>query len=222
MGHFERSDMVPTKLPNLETNPRNKILIAIAILLMLSLMLNIGLWQSVKNQSKQIYNSVINLMPVSDELTVKTVKSDNLISSKELTCMATNIYHESASESDLGKIAVAMVVLNRVDSPEFPNTICGVVHQPSRNPENERGCQFSWTCDGKPDNIRSYETYQAILSLSKDILRSRDKFTDIVDGALYYHADYVKPSWAKHFDRVTKIDRHIFYKNKENKDTNIY
>ena len=129
--------------------------------------------------------------------------------------MAQNIYHESATESDLGKIAVAMVVLNRVNSPDFPDTICEVIWQPSNDPRFPKACQFSWTCDGKSDKIRSQEKYQAILSLSRDILKSRDDVVDIVDGALYYHAVYVKPRWAKYFQRVARIDTHIFYKNKE-------
>ena len=206
--------MVPTKLPEVEAQPKNKLLASVIVLLIFSMMLNFNLWQKVADQGEAIYNEVIALSaPVAEPDAI--AEADPAINQTELACLAKNIYFESANESDLGKIAVAMVVLNRVESQDFPNTICEVVHQPSRNSTNKRGCQFSWTCDGKPDTVRSQEKYQAIVALSRDILRSRDTIVDIVDGALYYHAVYVKPSWAKYFEKVARIDTHIFYKNKD-------
>lgn len=207
--------MVPTNIPDVEVQPKNRLLASIIVLLILSIVLNVSLWKDLTEQGEKIYKEVVALIPEVPEPVAEADPADIAINSKELTCLAQNIYHESANESDLGKIAVAMVVLNRVSSPDFPNTICEVVHQPSRDSGNRRGCQFSWTCDGKPDAIRSQEKYQSIVALSRDILRSQDTIVDIVDGALYYHAVYVKPSWAKYFKRVTRIDTHIFYKNKD-------
>ena len=138
----------------------------------------------------------------------------SVIDPKELKCLAENIYHEAAVESELGKIAVAMVTLNRVASSDFPNTICEVVYQPSKAPGRPKACQFSWTCDGKSDNIRSQSVYQEIKILARDILSNKDNIYDIVDGALHYHAVYVSPKWAKYFTKVARIDTHIFYKNK--------
>ena len=204
--------MVPTKIPEVEVQPKNKLLASVIVLLIFSMMLNFNLWQKVADQGEAIYNEVIAL---STPLLEPDAVADPAINQAELACLAKNIYFESANESDLGKIAVAMVVLNRVESQDFPNTICEVVHQPSRNSANKKGCQFSWTCDGKPDTVRSQEKYQAIVALSRDILRSRDTIVDIVDGALYYHAVYVKPSWTKYFEKVARIDTHIFYKNKD-------
>jgi spore germination cell wall hydrolase CwlJ-like protein len=215
--------MVPSKIPEIHT--RSTLLLRLAILLLIgSIVLNVGLWHSVTEQGNKIYKEVSALTPPLQQA-VKTIADniahretevavDNAVDTKQLTCMATNIYHESANESDLGKIAVAMVVLNRVASPDFPDTICEVVHQPSRNASKPRGCQFSWTCDGKSDKIRDSEKYQSIVKLSRDILLTQDTLVDIVDGALYYHAVYVKPAWAKYFDKVARIDTHIFYKEK--------
>ena len=210
--------MVPTKIPDVEVQPKNKLLASIIVLLILSMLLNVSLWRDLTAQGEKIYKEVVGLIPEVPGPVEEANLSDPvdpLINQKELTCLAKNIYHESANESDLGKIAVAMVVLNRVSSPDFPNTICEVIYQPSRTPANAKGCQFSWTCDGKSDAIRSQEKYQSIVALSRDILRSQGTLVDIVDGALYYHAVYVKPSWAKYFQRVARIDTHIFYKNKE-------
>ena len=207
--------MVPTKIPEVHT--RSAILLRLAIFLLIgSMVLNVTLWRSLVEQGETIIKEVVALAPPLQNplATPEPEVVDPNVNPKELNCLAENIYHESANESDLGKIAVAMVVLNRVNSPDFPNTICEVVHQPSRKPGSPKSCQFSWTCDGKPDKIRDSEKFQAIKSLSRDILKSQDTIVDIVDGALYYHAVYVKPAWAKYFDRVARIDTHIFYKNR--------
>ena len=78
-------------------------------------------------------------------------------------CLAQNIYFESANQSFAGRVAVANVVLNRVEDAQFPDTICGVVYQAEME-ENWKGnllpvlhrCQFSWYCDGKGDLPVSY------------------------------------------------------------------
>jgi spore germination cell wall hydrolase CwlJ-like protein len=209
--------MEPIKLPEEYTRP--VLLTRIMFLLLVgSILLNISLWQSLFKQGQELYDRVSTPPAVETSPILAAAETAPMLAAtldeKELTCMATNIYHESANQSDLGKVAVAMVVLNRVDNDGFPNTICDVVKQPSRNPNNPRGCQFSWTCDGKSDSIRDHKKYQQIVDLSRNILLSRDNMVDIVDGALYYHAVYVNPSWAKYFERVARIDTHIFYKDK--------
>ena len=76
---------------------------------------------------------------------------------KEIECLAQNIYHEARSESTAGRMAVALVTLNRVKDQRFPNTICGVVKQTKYYPSGKidlHSCQFSWYCDGKPDTIK--------------------------------------------------------------------
>jgi hypothetical protein len=65
-----------------------------------------------------------------------------------LLCMSLNLYFEARGEEVQGQIAVAEVTLNRVASPAFPDDICGVILQ-----ENEDGCQFSWWCDGRSDQM---------------------------------------------------------------------
>ena len=144
-------------------------------------------------------------------------------------CLALNVYHEARSQGTAGLFGVTAVVLNRVNDKRFPNTICEVVKQgPTRESwktkqhkdllDDERiyypvrnKCQFSWYCDGKNDTPRNKEKYQEILDLVKAILYNELPFIDITDGALFYHADYVNPSWAKTKQRTTEIDDHIFY-----------
>ena len=139
-----------------------------------------------------------------------------LLDPTQLECMAKNIYFEAAIESTAGKLAVAQVTLNRVNSDRFPNTICGVVkqgkHYPNGFPVRDR-CQFSWYCDGKSDEIKDHYTYNQLYVLAEGLVASNFKtLLDITDGALYYHADYVKPKWSRHFEKTVKIGRHIFYR----------
>jgi spore germination cell wall hydrolase CwlJ-like protein len=126
---------------------------------------------------------------------------------KEAVCLAENIYFEAGSESLKGKEAVAAVTLNRVKDSRFPKTTCGVVYQ-----NNKRGCQFSWTCDGKPNLIRNEKSFGESLNIAQDYLLGRKKSRIISSDVVYYHANYVKPEWAKEKHLVTSIGAHIFYK----------
>ena len=95
------------------------------------------------------------------EIADNVIKKNLLVDEKELLCMAKNIFFEAAIESTAGKLAVAQVTLNRVNSKYYPNTVCGVVyeglHYTTSNglqlPVRDR-CQFSWYCDGKGDEPR--------------------------------------------------------------------
>ena len=137
---------------------------------------------------------------------------------EEIACLAVNIYHEARGESKDGQIAVAFVTLKRVKSNSYPDTICGVVyqgyHKPSWRDETKmvpirHRCQFSWYCDGKPDIVRDFDIYEEIIELSIDVWE--DRYEDNTQGSLFYHADYVEPTWAQHMAKTVKIDRHIFY-----------
>ena len=121
----------------------------------------------------------------------------------QVFCLAQNIYFEAGIESVAGKAAVARVTINRKASKKFPNTICDVVWQRK---------QFSWTHDGKSDRIPSNgkATWAQSVAVAYDAYYDR-KWDGLVEGATHYHADYVKPAWAKKIRRITKIDTHIFY-----------
>ena len=123
--------------------------------------------------------------------------------SKEVYCLAQNIYFESRGESIRGQLAVAKVTINRTKDEDYPNTICKVVKQ---------GCQFSWICDGKSDilPVKSVAGQQA-LKLATQVI-SNTELVDITDGALYFHAKYAKPSWTKKMEKTIEIGNHIFYR----------
>lgn len=128
---------------------------------------------------------------------------------RQLTCLARNIYFESASEPFEGKVGVAQVTLNRAASGQFPADICGVVYQKNHF-VSKTVCQFSWYCN-KPSTlkVRSPEHYAESMEVAKKVLLENFRLESLND-ALYYHADYVNPGWRK--ERITKIGHHIFYK----------
>ena len=138
-----------------------------------------------------------------------------LLDPTQLDCMAKNIYFEAAVESTAGKLAVAQVTLNRVNSDRFPNTICGVVkqgrHHSNGFPVRDR-CQFSWYCDGKHDKPFQGKMWRESTELARYVMK-HPNLKDITDGSTHYHADYIPdPRWANPKERTVKIDTHIFYK----------
>jgi spore germination cell wall hydrolase CwlJ-like protein len=154
------------------------------------------------------YDDVPVEQPVLEEIVVQKI-----IDPDELFCMSQNIYFEARNESDDGKRAVAHVTLNRVESAEFPDTVCEVVYQShvnrSGNPIRNK-CQFSWYCDGRSDSIRDWEKFHSIMDISRAVMRG--EYEDNTSGATYYHANYVRPRWSRVFTRVAMIDTHIFYR----------
>jgi spore germination cell wall hydrolase CwlJ-like protein len=127
---------------------------------------------------------------------------------KTLDCLAINIYREAGNEPFEGKVAVAQVTLNRVNSNKFPKDVCSVVYQKSRFTERVV-CQFSWYCDSKhrnrPVNEKAYEESYRVAKM----VFLEDFKLESIQNALYYHADYVNPNWK--LKRITKIGTHIFY-----------
>ena len=133
---------------------------------------------------------------------------------KQVECLAENIYHEAGHEPQAGKVAVAMVTLNRVASGNYANDICGVVKQKSNGT-----CQFSWVCVSPQGlTIRNNSLYNDIRNLAVNVVMNYENMADITHGATYYHATYVNPGWK--LPKTTQIGNHIFYKSSKDKVTN--
>ncbi len=142
----------------------------------------------------------------------RIIKMYGVIDSQQLLCMAKNVYYEAGAESLMGKLAVAQVVLNRLEQAK-QSTICGIVYAKDKN---NGVCQFSWTCnDSLPTIATSSQTWRdsqsAIMALLTLKTQSRD-ITDITNGATHYHNLTVDPIWNKSLKKVMQIDNHIFYK----------
>lgn len=125
----------------------------------------------------------------------------------DLDCLAMNIYHEARNEPEAGKLAVGHVVMNRMFDRRFPGTVCEVVMQGGPEPHNY--CQFSWWCDGKDDEPLNQQAWIESQYLASRIFAGTVK--DPTGGALWYHADYVNPSWSKAMAKGPQIGRHKFY-----------
>jgi spore germination cell wall hydrolase CwlJ-like protein len=133
----------------------------------------------------------------------------------EIKCLADNIFFEGRNQNIEGRLGIALVTLNRVDSEDFPNSVCEVVSQRSN-----RFCQFSWKCDNtllkNPERYRrpaDRNAYTGIKLLAEVVYKTRDRIDDITDGSLYYHADYIAPrGFWQNLIMIVKLDDHIFYK----------
>lgn len=138
-------------------------------------------------------------------------------------CLAIALYHEARGENEMGQIAVAQVILNRVKSRKYPNTICRVVYQ---NTHRLNRCQFSFACDGRSDGPHANRAWRKITKLAKSITCQtscgyhvrRDPVLSRLEAsfarASHYHAVRVKPYWSRRLDRSGRIGRHIFYVSK--------
>jgi spore germination cell wall hydrolase CwlJ-like protein len=117
-------------------------------------------------------------------------------------CLATAVYFEARGESLEGQLAVARVVINRATSLKYPPDICGVVKQPA---------QFSFVRHGEFPTI---DTASTAWARAQGIARlaMANVIPSVGNDVLWYHADYVAPSWGHRLNFVEKIGQHIFYR----------
>lgn len=125
----------------------------------------------------------------------------------EWACLTEAIYFEARGEPVEGQVAVAEVVLNRVDGDTYPDTVCDVVRQGTGR---LNACQFSYTCDGIADTVTDAGAWDTAGRVARAMLDGAPR--RITQNATNYHADYVNPYWARAFARTTKVGRHIFYR----------
>jgi spore germination cell wall hydrolase CwlJ-like protein len=129
---------------------------------------------------------------------------------KEEKCLTEAIYYEAGNQSEIGKEAVALVILNRVGQKHRPKTICGVIAQ-AHIIEDKKVCQFSFWCATKykPNKEKWAESqkisHRVLQNFWNRVIMSQYGL------AVYYHADYVKPKWRKTKLFLGKIDKHLFY-----------
>ena len=120
-------------------------------------------------------------------------------------CLTKALYFEARGETLKGQFAVAEVILNRVDSPKYPSSVCGVVEQGGKG-----GCQFSYHCDGNRDVMRDREAADIAARIARVMLDGAPR--SLTYGATYFHTRAVKPSWSRQFERTASIGAHLFYK----------
>ena len=121
---------------------------------------------------------------------------------EEANCLATAVYFESRGEPLEGQLAVARVVINRAASGRYPTSWCGVVKQKA---------QFSFVRDGLFPRVDtesdSWRKAQAIARIA-----ARNAMSILPTDVLWYHANYVAPSWRRNLRQVQRLGAHIFYR----------
>lgn len=134
----------------------------------------------------------------------------------ERYCLAQAIYHEARGEPETGQWAVASVILNRVNSSRYPNSVCDVVFQ---NAHLFNRCQFSFACNGRPvdggggntiDRESWVKSHIIADTAYKNFLLGK-KHEDGLTTAMHFHTTSVSPSWASAYVEVATIGAHIFY-----------
>jgi N-acetylmuramoyl-L-alanine amidase len=159
-------------------------------------------------QSPSDYSFIPEITPEAGVEAAKTPKLATLVETKaaetaagaEEECLASAIFYEARSESFEGQLAVAQVILNRVESGRFARSICGVVLQPG---------QFSFVRRGAipavKTNSKDWREALAIARIAQARLHPSS-----ADNALFFHATHVNPKWRR--SRVASIGNHVFYR----------
>ena len=125
---------------------------------------------------------------------------------EEWRCLTEALYHEARGESLEGQIAVAEVILNRRDGGRYPDSVCGVVQQGTGE---KHMCQFSYYCDGLPDDIGDRDAWNHLGRIARVMLDGAPR--ELTDGAEFYHTNAVSPYWADEFYQTAEIGAHLFY-----------
>lgn len=138
------------------------------------------------------------------------------IASEEVYCLGQAIYHEARGEPDSGQWAVASVILNRTQARQYPNTVCGVVFQNAHLPNR---CQFSFACDGRPDDgghgnridRESWVKSHLMAQIAYRKFLAGKQHENGLTTAMHFHTTSVSPNWASSYVAVATIGAHIFY-----------
>lgn len=126
-----------------------------------------------------------------------------------ITCLARSLYWEARGTDATDMEAVASVVMNRLGSPGFPDSVCGVVKQGSE----QGNCQFSWWCDGRADGAEEDDAYATAKEVARKALNGQ--LSDRTGGALFFHHRNAAPYWSKQFTQTFEAGDFIFYRPEE-------
>jgi spore germination cell wall hydrolase CwlJ-like protein len=122
-------------------------------------------------------------------------------------CLAKAIYFESRGEPLSGQVAVAEVILNRVDSRAYPDSICAVVRQ---GEHRRNACQFSFMCDGRPETVTDKDAWRRAGKIAHLMIEGRPRV--LTKAATHFHTTAVRPGWSRRLVRTGKFGAHIFYR----------
>ncbi|GIP36876.1 spore cortex-lytic enzyme [Paenibacillus sp. J31TS4] len=152
------------------------------------------LWEATKAWKPSAPKAPVNAAP--SPTGNMTAASRGGLSEEDIKLMANAVYGESRGEPYVGQIAVAAVILNRLRSPSFPNTISGVIFQPGA---------FTAVADGQIWLTPNERARKAVL----DAINGMDP----TGGCLYYfNPETATSKWIWTRPQVKTIGKHIFCK----------
>lgn len=122
-------------------------------------------------------------------------------------CLSEALYFEARGETATGLFAVGEVIMNRVDSNAYPDSVCSVINQGTGR---KFACQFTYTCDGRPEQISEQSSWRRVGKVARLLIDGADR--NLTEGATHYHTTAVSPSWARRFPRTAKYGVHLFYR----------
>ncbi|MEM9318536.1 MAG: cell wall hydrolase [Pseudomonadota bacterium] len=126
---------------------------------------------------------------------------------EEWACLTQALYFEARGESVAGQVAVAEVILNRVDDLRYPATLCGVVNEGTGR---RYACQFTYTCDGRAEIVDDSLLWDRMGQIARMMIDGYPR--SLTNGATHYHANWVNPRWASMFPQTAEIGVHLFYR----------
>ena len=162
-------------------------------------------FESIKSEVGNVIKEVGSVKTKVDELekiVLYRIPIKLQVSQKDMHCLTKNIYHEAGVEDRPGKIAVAQVTLNRLQTKRWGNSICSVVYAKA---------QFSWTLEKKKRWSKPKgELWNQSVAVANEFVQG--KRVKGIEKSKFYHTDYIrKPTWAKTMVQVKQIGQHIFY-----------
>lgn len=122
-------------------------------------------------------------------------------------CLSEALYFEARGETVKGQFAVAEVIMNRVKSGRFPNSLCGVINQGTGK---RYQCQFTYTCDGHKEVVAEPRAYLRVSKVARAIMDGAAG--NLTEGATHYHTTAVSPNWSRVYTKTARIGDHIFYR----------
>lgn len=129
------------------------------------------------------------------------------MSNEDVACLTQALYFEARGESLRGQFAVAEVIMNRVDSAIYPDSVCGVINQGTGR---KYQCQFTYTCDGNSLAMHEKDALAVSARVAAAMVSGAPRA--LTAGATHYHTKAVRPNWSRSFPRTATIGVHHFYR----------
>lgn len=201
----------------MSTQAKSRILACIVIVMLAILAIATSVNDAEMVEEPAVESEPVTVLIPTDVPVLVTLTVTPKYDISEFDCLRANIYFEAGDQSLKGMEAVALVTLNRTKTKHYPSTVCAVVKEWKYNSRGRKVCQFSWYCDGKPDepNLNNpleraaWERASAVAEAAME-----GKIEDFLGRATHYHATYVHPAWAKahRIKFIAQIGEHLFYR----------